>query len=142
MRRLTPEQAKRAIVGIRLGVAQKVRAAIAVYPPPPKYPLRWASRKQRFWFKKAVEEGRIQVPYVRQFAPTSQRLGPSWVVAEDGRVVGTRVTYAPYVQSAERQQPFHADTGWKTDKQAVEEVASSGDIPRIAEDVLTKVFGR
>lgn len=158
LRGLDPAHAARAVLGIRLGVAEEVRHVISTYPPPPKYPLRWASQKQRWWFKCAVREGRIQVPYARQFALTSQRLGPAWTVANgvvgtqatapdaawtvanEGRIVGTRVTYAPYVQSAAHQQPFHADTGWKTDEQTVQEVKQSGAIQRIVKDVLHKVF--
>ncbi len=123
-------------------VAQLLRAAIAQYPPPPKYPLRWASPRQRFWFLRAVKEGRIEVPYRRQYSPTSQRLGPSWTVATEGgqTFVGTRVTYAPYVQSAAHQQPFHADTGWKTDEQAAREVAESRDIQDAAKSLLDKLL--
>ena len=48
---------------------------------------------------------------------TSQRLGASWTteVSPDGRQgrVGTKVTYAPYVQG-ERQTSYHEETGWQT----------------------------
>lgn len=127
---------------LKFTVGELVRAAIAQYPGPPKYPLRWASRKQRLWFLRAAREGRVEVPYRRQFSPTSQRLGPSWsVVTRGGQTfVGTRVTYAPYVQSAQHQQPFHRDTGWKTDEQAAREVAESQDIRHAAEQLLKKLL--
>lgn len=127
---------------LRVAVGELVRAAIAQYPGPPKYPLRWASAKQRLWFLRAVRDGRVEVPYRRQFSPGSQRLGPSWAVATQGRevFVGTRATYAPYVQSSERQQPFHADTGWKTDEQAAREVSESRGIAGVARALLKELL--
>jgi hypothetical protein len=139
-RAVDPARFARAVVGIRLGVAEKVRDAIARYPGPPRHPIRWASAKQKRWFFAALREGEIEAPYVRQSSLTSQRLGPSWAVAEEGRIVGTRVTYAPYVQSAEHQQPFHADTGWRTDRQAVAEIVAAGAVGEIARNVLRKFW--
>ena len=141
-REVSHDNFAKAVAAIRLGVANEVRAEIAAYPGEPKYPLSWKSKKQRRWFFMSVKAGFIKVPYVRQLASTSQRLGPSWTVADEGRTVGTRVTYAPYVQSHKYQQPFHKDTGWTTDKQAVEEVAGSGIIDNVAREVLRKALDR
>ncbi len=142
MSKLNGEQARRFRHRVQVGVAEEVRNAIAQYPPPPKYPLRWASAKQRRYVLSMARRGLIPLPYVRQFAPSSQRLGPSWktVVKGEEVFVGTMVTYAPYVQSHEKQQPFHADTGWKTDKMAAEEVTSSGVMERIAAEVFRHIF--
>lgn len=118
------------------GVAEELRGAIAEYPGPVVYPVRWASDAQRrAYFAKRKGLG----PYVRQFDPFSERLGPSWATEMRGdfeAVVGTRVSYAPWVQAAGHQQPMHADTGWKTDEQAVEEVERSGAIERIFEQAM------
>ena len=123
-------------------IGEQVRARIARYPGPPKYPLRWASRKQAFYVKNVLRKS--LGPYVRRFDPMSQNLGQSWAVAQEGRrvFVGTKVTYAPYVQSAARQQPFHADTGWITDEKAVREVVESGVIHDILRDALRRALGR
>lgn len=127
---------------LRVVIGELLRNAIARYPPKPQYPLRWASQKQRFWHKRAAELGEIEVPYRRQFSLQSQRTGLGWAVAteSDNVFVGTRVTYAPYVQSAAKQQPFHADTGWVTDEKAVNEVAASGDISRVARKLLDSLL--
>lgn len=143
VRGLSPQQAARAIRGIQLGAAEEVRNAIAVYPEKsPDYPIRWASMRQKRWFWANVREGRIEIPYRRQYSPGSQRLGPSWTVASEGSevFVGTKVTYAPYVQDADHQQPFHADTGWRTDRQAVDIILQSGVISTVVQDVLNKAF--
>lgn len=114
--------------GLR-GVGEEIRDKLAVYPLPPKYPLRWASEKQAFYVKRILRKS--LGPYIRRFDPMSQNLGQSWAVEVESPlrvIVGTTVTYAPYVQSAEYQQPFHADTGWVTDEQAVQKVRESGVI--------------
>ena len=123
-------------------IGEQVRARIARYPGPPKYPLRWASRKQAFYVRWVLRKN--LGPYVRRFDPMSQNLGQSWTVAQEGArtVVGTRTTYAPYVQSATQQQPFHADTGWVTDEQAVREVKESGVVREILVDALKNALGR
>jgi len=117
-------------------IGEQVRFRIARYPGPPKYPLRWASRKQAFYVKNVLRKN--LGPYVRRFDPMSQNLGQSWAVAQEGRrtFVGTKVTYAQYVQSAEHQQSFHADTGWVTDEQVVREIIKSGVVHDILCDAL------
>ncbi|HNS38687.1 MAG TPA: hypothetical protein PKJ56_00400 [Promineifilum sp.] len=57
--------------------------------------------------------------------PTSETLGRSWTteVEDNGKrgLVGTNVSYGPYVQDGERQASFHARNGWKTDATIAEE---------------------
>jgi len=117
---------------ILLGVAEEIKGRIAEYPGPVVYPIRWASESQRrAYFAKRRGMG----PYVRQTDSFSERLGPSWATRA---IVGTRVSYAPWVQSAEAQQPMHAATGWKTDEEAVEEVEQSGAVERIFSQAVSK----
>ena len=123
-----------------LAIGNEVKAAIAVYPGPVRYPIQWASEKQRRYFF-AHRQGAL--PYVRSSDAESQRLGPSWAVELQpfGVIVGTRVTYAPFVQDAERQQPFHRNTGWKTDQKAAQEVAEGGMIERACWLAIEHVYG-
>ena len=115
---------------------------MATYPPPPKYPLRWASRQQKFYVTKVLR--RNLGPYVRMYDPMSQDLLHSWTVDTKRLphevIVGTRVSYAPYVQSDAMQQPFHADTGWITDKRAVEDLQASGVVNDVIQDALDAVL--
>ena len=55
-----------------------------------------------------------------------------------GALVRTRVSYAPWVQSDEFQQPMHAATGWTTDKQATDDVQHSGAVEKVVEDLVRK----
>jgi len=125
-----------------VAAGEEIRSHLVRYPRPPRYPLRWASRKQRFYVLFVLRKG--LGAYQRTTDPMSQRLQASWAVARDaGRVlVGTRATYAPYVQSAQAQQPFHADTGWTTDEQAVQRVIESGALQDNILRVIDKTFAR
>ena len=123
------------IKALTRGVAEDIRERMARYPGPVKYPIAWTSPKQRrAYFAKRKGMG----PYVRQSDGWSERLGPSWTTENRGldAVVGTIVTYAPWVQSKDRQQTMHANTGWVTDELAIQG-AIDADVPRkVFEEVL------
>jgi len=130
-------------------VGEKLVSYLAHYPGRVHYPIQWVSEAQRraYWATRrgvsddstfwAVKGG--LGPYRRNTDPYSERLGPSWAVEQRddlGAIVGTRVSYAPWVQSAEHQQPMHANTGWITDEQAVAKLQNSGAIERIIRDAM------
>ena len=119
-------------------VGEEIKAEIARYPGPVKLPFKLASRKQRAY---VLAHRRGLGPYVRNSDPFSQRLGPSWATEERGAVdavLGTRVTYAPWVVSAQHQQPGHKATGWITDEEAGRKVEQSGVAERLLEDITSK----
>jgi len=102
-------------------IAEALKGIISRYPGPVHKPIQWASPAQRTAYiaqRRAAGLG----PYRRQSDPFSQRLGPSWATQNRGNdaVVGTRVTYAPWVQDSKRQQPMHKATGWITDAEAIQ----------------------
>lgn len=120
-------------------IAEALKGYLAKYPGPVHKPIHWASFRQRTAYiaqRRAAGLG----PYVRNSDPFSQRLGPSWATANRGQdaVVGTRVTYAPWVQSEAQQQPMHKATGWVTDKQAIDQAKQE----RVAERVWDQVVGK
>ena len=127
--------ADRIVKAVTRDVGETVREQIARYPGPVHKPIIWASTKQRAWY---FANRRGMGPYVRQSDSWSQRLGPSWATENRGlgAVVGTRVTYAPWVQSAEKQTKQMAATGWVTDEQAVERANVQGAAERALSDVL------
>lgn len=132
------------IQAITWAIGELIRNKIAVYPPSPRHPIHWTSAKQRRAYFAMRRARGLPIAYTRQFDPLSQRLGPSWTVSRYSDLsakVGTRTTYAPYVQDAERQQPMHRDTGWVTDKQAVEAVRQSGDVRSVAVAAVRKALG-
>ncbi len=98
--------------------AEVVKSKIAVYPGPVKHPVQWTSLKQKIWVLNNVQP----LPYVRMTHPKSQRLGNSYKIRKvsKGYEVISEVTYAAYVQAEQYQQPMHKNTGWVTDRQAVE----------------------
>jgi hypothetical protein len=56
--------------------------------------------------------------------------------------VGTKATYGPWVQSHAQQTAQHKATGWKTDKEAVEEVERGGKAMRIFRAIIQKWLKR
>jgi hypothetical protein len=114
-----------------LVIGEQLKERLQVTPGRPNYPLRWASKKQRAWYFAMRAAQSLPIKYTRISDPQSQKLEQSWSVVRrglDGAIVGNRALYAPWVQSKERQTEMHADTGWKTDAQAVEEIERQGVI--------------
>lgn len=126
---------ERAVKAITRGVAEVLKGKLAQYPGPVAKPIQWASRKQRAWYM-AARKG--MGPYRRNSDPWSQRIGPSWTTENRGldAAVGTRVTYAPWVQSAEKQQPMHRNTGWITDRGAIQQAEQERVAERVTERVV------
>ena len=132
-----------ALRAITWGVGELVRAAIAKHPGPTHHPIQWTSLRQKRFYRRMRAARGLPMQYTRGFDAMSQQLGKSWTVARRGDdvVVGTRVTYAQFVQSAAWQQRMHSNTGWVTDKEAAERVSKSQDIARIAEQAIRKELG-
>lgn len=120
-------------------IAEALKGYLAKYPGPVAKPIKWASMRQMIWYTNARKAAGLG-PYRRNSDPWSQRLGPSWATANRGSdaVVGTRVTYAPWVQSDKQQQPMHKATGWVTDKQAIEKAQQERIADRIWGQVVEK----
>ncbi|MCK9357632.1 MAG: hypothetical protein M0R22_10910 [Dehalococcoidia bacterium] len=132
-------------------VAEQVLGTIAQYPGPVHHPIQWTSAKQRAaYFAKRRKAG-LPMGYTRGSDSWSQKLGPSastvhsatqigdWKLDQRGdleAVVGTGVTYAPWVQSAAQQQPMHKASNWITDERAIARVEQSGAIERIIADAV------
>lgn len=135
----------RAIPGIRKGLRQGgelIAEELKTYPTqklgrrqPP------VSARQRAFLIRAIDEGRITVPYRR-----SGQLGHSWSkkgpFVRGSRMlveIGSDPSVAPwaiYVQSDEYQTEFHKEGGWKTPGQVLKE---KGDkVIALIEDGLRK----
>jgi len=111
-----------------------------------KYPARrygakadFVSAKQARAFFVKMSTGEIEVPYRRGQSPGSERLGASWTMAtvvspSQGirGVLGTRVSYAKYVQDEDWQTAMHKTTGWPTIQGVVRDKA----------DDIVAFFGR
>jgi len=129
-----------------VAVGQEIRNVVAEYPEGKvNSPVIWASEKQRRWWFASRREANLPFKYTRNSDAWSQRLGPSWTVRPEGQtnaVVGTKATYGPWVQSAEKQTAQHKATGWVTDKEAVEEVERGGKAMRIFRAIIQKWLKR
>ena len=99
--------------------------ALTDYPPPSTGKMTLKTAKQRRYFFWALREGKIQVPYQR-CGVNSQKLGQSWTWKIDTTSsglrgeVGTKVTYAHWVQRQGSQARIHRGN-WLTDFGAVQQ---------------------
>lgn len=89
---------------------RRINKRLKEEPPPPSYPLRWQSEKQRRAFFATNGFGR------GIGAPRTHALARGWVVNVDRKrdleiEVYNRQSYARFVVGAD-QQNFHIDTGW------------------------------
>lgn len=102
--------------------AAHLKSAIATYPPRRHGPQPPKTMRQRLFLIYAIENGLIDVPYRRKGS-----LGRRWTVEfrDEGLtgVVGNNTPNAKYVQGHEDQSLYHEETGWKTDRQVVEDEA-------------------
>jgi len=114
-----PDKLEQGTKATMKGATEILRQYVADYPPasyanvPPGRNGRWYVRG----FGTRTVTGKAY--------PTSQNLGRSWVTEVRGvgrevrGILGTRVTYAPFVQDAERQAQFHRRRGWPTVQEAL-----------------------
>ncbi len=131
------------LTNITWSIGELIRNEMARYPGPRSGPVRWTSERQRRFYHAMRREKGLSLVYTRRTDPMSQDLGAGWTVdryGAHGAVVAAHASYAPYVQSHTVQQRFHADTGWVTDKQAVERVERSGDVQRIGEAAIRRAL--
>ncbi len=132
---------KRAIL---VGAGEVVKGYVATYPGPVSKPIKWSSEKQRRWFWWAVGRGLVEVPYRRMASASSQRLGASWAVSiasDNEGEVGSRATYARWVQGADYQTAQHKATGWVTDQEAIERAVSGNDIDEVFSQAVSGWIG-
>jgi hypothetical protein len=125
---------EKAMQGAAFKIAQEAQTKLMHYPGLSNSPVKWASAKQRGWYFAMRRKRGLPAEYTRISDPMSQKLRQSWAVekvGDTGAVVGTRVTYAPYVQGEDDQQPQHKATGWKTEKDAVEDLKARSVVERV-----------
>ena len=120
-------------------LGQQLEKVLEIEPGPTSHPIQWTSLKQKryyFWMRKRMlgalnNTGAMSIswPYRRGSDPMSQHLSRrGWTTKRYGRtsvIVGTNVSYAPFVQGVGAfQQRFHKNTGWVSAPDAVRRVLS------------------
>lgn len=98
-----------------------LKDGVAQYPPASEanqpYQRRWYERNWGSkWMRRDASIGGRR---------TSEMLGKSWTTRIENRgvrgILGTKVSYAPFVQDKTRQARFHAMRGWKTVQDVIRE---------------------
>ena len=137
-----------------LTIGHEIHTFITTDPGPVSQPIRWASEKQRRWYfwhrlKDKSKGGPFGLPYTRENDPDSQKLRQSWTVepTPTGALVGTRVLYAPWVQSSTPtpwggpQSEQNRLTGWSTDEDAVRKIESEGLAVKAVQAAIVAALG-
>jgi len=115
------------IVPVLKAAAVEVKGEITKYPPGSNAhrPQPFKTAKQRAYFFWALKQGIIEVPYRRGQSPGSEDHGQSWTVKgmKQGlqQVIGSDTSYGPLLQDPNRQAAYHAETGWKTTDDVIQE---------------------
>lgn len=113
------------VPGLKLGLATaalELKGAFMIAPAVSRRPQApyWTAKQRRGFFAK-LAAGEIEVPYIRGQSKKSEKLMQSWTTESRNngltQVIGTAVSYARLVQSAEKQTQYHRKGGWKTEKQ-------------------------
>jgi len=135
-RKLDWAAADRAVAGILKASASDVKAYIATYPPQSEA----NSPHGRTWYERGYGPRWYLKDGSMGGSRTSQTLGRRWTIDANASraIIGNNATYAPYVQSAEQQAPYHKARGWRTDEETLEKLKPSiiEKVRRAIEDIL------
>lgn len=136
-----PAEVVRIMTAAMGGAVEIVRGGVAKYPkataankPPGLNGYSWYERG--FGTRTVTGKG----------YPTSETLGKSWttkVTPISGGVrgtIGTRASYAPFVQDKTRQAQFHTARGWLTVQEVLEKNAER--IAKLFQAALRRVMGK
>ena len=123
-------------------VAVELRGRMQRYPQGHHQPVIWPSEKARRHYFAMRREAGLPLAYKRGADPMSQRMQTSWTIRKGATeaTVGSKATYAPYVQSSQYQTAQHKASGWITDVQAADDVISDGTMNRIIDATLSQVI--
>lgn len=125
------------------GFATEVMAALKIDKPRPPTPgsMRFVSDKQRRFVMAAIRRGDIRVPYVRASTKTigSANLQASYRINKTGADVQL-VSDAPYANYVIGDQQAEIHKGrWKTSREAVEEVISTGTLDAVVQRAIAEL---
>ena len=128
---------------VMTGFATEVMAALKIDKPrpPAQGSMRFVSEKQRRFVMAAIKQGRIQVPYVRASTKTigSANLQASYRINKTGADVQL-VSDAPYANYVIGDQQAQIHQGrWKTSRQAVDEVISTGTLDAVVQKAIAEL---
>ena len=138
--------------GATLGIASEIKSIISPYPgvPIPANPRRWYERGfGPKWLsdpkrRPQKRRGRRPITYGPSWAgyKTSETMGRKWGTMQrgPGAIVGNAASYAPVVHHYKDQARIHKQTGWVTDKQAVDRAVKSGAVDRIVQMAVKKAL--
>ncbi len=137
-RKLGPLRAGKYWAGILKAAALDVKNYIAEYPPASE-----ANNPQgRTWYERGFGPRWYRADGSIGGSRTSETLGRRWTISADSQraVIGNNASYAPFVQSAEQQSPWHKRRGWRTDQETIDKLKDKimAKVKRAIEDILSR----
>lgn len=142
-RKLEPRAYESAMEGALMAIAAEVQDKVAPYAPSTEanVPSGPGSR----WYERGYGPRWMLASGATVGRKTSETLGRRWSIHRaSGRmkvVLSNIASYAAFVHSAEKQASFHKRRGWRTDRDAVNEVGRSSVVDRILHDAFRKWMG-
>lgn len=120
--RASPKLMERALKRQQTRLRTRALRIVRVVPGKPHYPLRWASQKQRRKVMAMLRE-RGELPYERKGILEAAWEAMFSFTEYGGAFVVENTSPAATFVIGERQQPFHADTGWIYAPRVMDEIA-------------------
>jgi len=138
--RLMPAELTTGTKAMFKGIAEHLRGKIAVYPPDTAA-NRPPGTNGYSWYERGFGTRTV----TGKAYPTSETLGRSWTTQVRGfgdnmaAFLGTRASYAPPVQNAERQARWHSARGWITVQEALRD--SEAWIREFGANCINRIIG-
>lgn len=121
--RASPKLMERALKRQQTRLRTRALRIVRVVPGKPHYPLRWASQKQRRKVMAMLRE-QNNLPYQRTGALEAAWEAMFSFTEDGGAFILENTSPAAVFVIGERQQLFHADTGWIYAPSVVDEIAA------------------
>lgn len=120
--------------------AGHIKSTVDVYPPAGV----WNSPSARNWYERGYGPYWTLASGEIHSKKTSKRLNRSWTITQENggltQIVGSNVSYGPFVMDESKQTWFHKAHGWKTVQTIVKE--QTARIVKFITDELNKIINR
>ena len=130
---------KHLVAAMKAGAAH-IKGTVDKYPPAGV----WNSSSARNWYQRGygpfwtLKDGTVHSK------KTSEMLNRSWTVSQENggltQIVGSNVSYGPFVMDDAKQTWFHKAHGWKTIQTVVKE--QTARVVKFVSDEINKIINR
>jgi len=120
--------------------ATHIKGTVDDYPPAGA----WNSPMARNWYERGYGPHWTRMDGSVGGRKTSEMLNRSWTISQENggltQIVGSKVSYGPFVMDEAKQTWFHKAHGWKTVQTVVKE--QTARVVKFITDELNKIINR